>query len=141
MKVSDLMRGDVVTVSPGQSLAKAQALMHNHRLRHLPVVEHGDLVGVVTERDLIRALGELQAAPEQIPVSQVMVEDVVTVTADTPAADAIHKLNRGKLGCLPVVLGQRVVGILTVTELLNYAEQAADDQQRREQAAEYEADA
>jgi acetoin utilization protein AcuB len=142
MNAFDLMRWDVsmVTISPERSAAEAYELMRTHGVHHLPVVEDGALVGLVSEHELLRALEQLDAHRGETPVDEVMTKHVVTVTPEDPLAEAIRLMNKHRFGCLPVVRGEKVLGLITLTDLLDYTARLTDEQTRREIAAEYEAD-
>lgn len=129
MKVGELMSRDVVTLTEDETLAHAQRCMSRGRLRHLPVIrEGGRLVGLVTHRDLLAASFSVFAEIEpdeqrrvfvQVPVAEAMHRDVVSVTPETPVADAARILLRNKYGCLPVVDPDgRLVGIVTEADFL-----------------------
>ena len=116
MKVGELMSRDVVTLTEVETLAHAQRCMSRGRLRHLPVIrEGGRLVGLVTHRDLLAASFSVFAEIE--PDEQH--RDVVSVTPETPVADAARILLCNKYGCLPVVDSDgRLVGIVTEADFL-----------------------
>src|SRR5690349_7133797 len=102
MNVSEIMTRGLVTVQEGQSLAAATALLREHSIRHLPVVNRGCLVGLVTQRDILRVLGDSRRMPQDILVRDLMTRDVATVTPDTSVREAIRVLLNNKYGCLPV---------------------------------------
>lgn len=142
--VGELMtRSSLVTITETQNLAKAQELLRLHRIRHLPVVREGKLVGLVTHRDLLKAAAQCGGAdPTQQPLwaSDVMVRDVRTVRADTPTREAVKLMLDNKYGCLPVVgANGELVGILTEADMVRYAQHLIEDMDRRSLAAEYEA--
>jgi len=124
VRVSDLMTRSPVVAAPEWPLDKAIGLMAELRLRHLPVVERGTLVGVVSERDLLEATGwkpdryiEPDGAPKVVRDSMTL--PVETVAADDEVGTAVGLLLDRRLGCLPVVgPAGRLVGILTVADLL-----------------------
>ena len=127
MRVGDRAWRGIVTVSPAESLAAAAELMRRHRIDHLPVVERGALVGIVTATDLDAAapsaattltVREVRDRLSRIPVSQAMTRDVIAVAPETPLAEAARLMRDRDLGALPVVRGDEVVGILTVSDLL-----------------------
>lgn len=129
LSVRDLMTEQVVTVGPEDDLSVVYDLMDSRRIRHLPVVEEGELVGLVTQRDLLRgALGEAGGLPmsaqremlRSIQVDAVMVSEPTTVEADTTLREAGELLLEHKLGCLPVVEGNELVGIITESDFVRY---------------------
>lgn len=126
--VSDAMTPEPFTVAPEDTTERANALMHNGRLRHLPVMSKGLLVGLVTQHDLLRTPPGL--------VSDRMVQDVVTATARMPLRRAARLMFEGKIGCLPVVDDNRaVVGILTEADFIRFAADLATDFDRIEATA------
>lgn len=132
IKVGDLMTTELITLQADDDLPKADELMRLNRLRHLPVVDGKKLAGLITHRDLLRLQTELLArlgstgdADEEvfIPLSarDLMNEDVATTTSDTPAVDAAKRLLSQRYGCLPVVDGDELVGIITESDFLKWS--------------------
>jgi CBS domain-containing protein len=139
--VGELMTRDLVTLAENQNLNQADDLLRLHRIRHLPVVRSGKLVGLITHRDLLRAMSQRGADPaKQLWASDVMVRDVKTVRPDTPTRDAVKLLLQNKYGCLPVVGADgELVGILTEADMVRFAQHLIEDLDRRSLAREYEA--
>lgn len=128
MLVSNRMTRDPVAVSPGQSLAEALRLTREHRIRHLPVVEGGELVGIVSDRDIRLAMPSPLAAagPESTalvsgtPVSAIMAREVITIGPWDAVENAARLLHRHRIGALPVVDAHgRLLGILSETDVLD----------------------
>lgn len=118
MQVCDHMSVDPVTVYHDADYKVALELMHDHSLRHIPVLNpFHRLVGIVSERDLL--LAAMQYLHSAIEIAAVMRCNVVTATPQMPLAEAAALLANNKIGSLPVVdtLG-RVVGIITETDIL-----------------------
>ncbi len=124
LKVRDVMSADPTTLKRNDKLTLADDIMLLGRIRHLPVVDDDGqrLVGIVSQRDLFRsalaqALGYGKHAQrkilETLSVKDVMTNDVVTASPDTPLIEAARLLSERKIGCLPVVEDGRLVGILT----------------------------
>jgi CBS domain-containing protein len=130
MKVSDLMTSEATTLQRNEMLSLAEQLMNLGRIRHLPVVdEDGELVGIVSQRDLfhsglLRALGHGKHSAarvrDMLPVKEVMSTDVVTTTRDASLEEAARLMFDRKIGCLPVVEDGRLVGILTEGDFVAY---------------------
>lgn len=124
MIVADMMTREVITVAPSDRAADAAARARAHRIRHLPVVEVGRLVGIVTDRELRdaapnSALGvEAAQAAAQLRVADLMRREVITTHPLDRLADAARVLSERRIGCLPVVEGDRLVGIITETDVL-----------------------
>ncbi|HWZ87555.1 MAG TPA: CBS domain-containing protein [Polyangiaceae bacterium] len=131
MLVRDLMTRDVVTLDRNEALTIADDVMRLGRIRHLPVVDSdGALVGIVSQRDLfhsglLRALGYGQHAKQQalalLELKEAMKTDVVTVTPDAPLKEAAKIMLQKKIGCLVVVEGTTIVGILTESDFVKFA--------------------
>jgi len=123
------MSPNVVTLEAGSTLDIADDIMTLKRIRHLPVLDNEALVGLVTQRDLFRAgLSSIlefrkHATKEwlgQIHVREVMVQDLVTISPDSPVEDAVALMIDHKIGCLPVVSEGKLVGLLSETDCLRY---------------------
>ena len=130
--VRDIMMGFPVTLGPDDTLELASNVISLGRIRHIPVVEDGRLVGLVSERDLLgTATGRLfglkqkskSALLKTVPVKDVMKKRVVTVAADTPIKDAARLMADKKIGCVPVVDDRTLVGLVTTTNILRYVEE------------------
>jgi acetoin utilization protein AcuB len=121
MLVKDIMHRNPVTVSPEASLEEAYRLMQERRFRHLPVLEEGRLVGVVTDRDLRLATSELVQRPfhPDARVRDVMTENPRTASPLDAVEDAARLMRELKIGCLPVVDGDLLLGIVTGIDLLD----------------------
>jgi acetoin utilization protein AcuB len=126
MLVRGRMTPSVVTVSPETTLADAAGAVRAHRVRHLPVLQNGRLVGIITDRDLRLAMppvwannqAELTEALRQHTVAEIMTGNVITIDADMPLEDAARQMYANRIGCLPVTDGGKLVGMLTKTDLL-----------------------
>jgi acetoin utilization protein AcuB len=126
MLVRSRMTADVKTVSPETTLADALAVSRAHRIRHLPVVVGDRLVGLVTDRDLRLAMPpiwadhqeDLQIALRTRTVGELMTSRIITSSPDLPIEEAGKLLYENRIGCLPILDGDRLVGILTETDLL-----------------------
>ena len=131
VSVREVMTRDVVTLERNDKLLVAHDLMQLGRIRHLPVVdEEGRLAGIVSQRDLfhsglIKALGYGSHAQRQaldmVVVKEAMRTEVVTTTPDAPLRDAARLMLERKIGCLVVVDGQQIVGILTESDFVKLA--------------------
>ncbi len=120
------MTRQVLTVTPTTSIGDAIRVARNNHIRHLPVVEDGKLVGIVSERDLRLAAppvwseerDALRAALETKHVSECMTRHVIKASPSTPVEEAARLLYENRIGALPVIDGEELVGILTETDLL-----------------------
>lgn len=129
MKVSDIMQGDVATVVAHDTLGVAHQVMLWHGIRHLPVVWVGRVVGLLSERDVLAHLSQVEGLEGvEATVGQVMSTPVETIHPSAPLADAAARMSVLKVGCLPVEEEGELVGILTSTDLLaNMAQYPVED--------------
>ena len=126
MLVRSRMTSHVHTAAPETTLAEALAITRQYRIRHLPVLQEGRLVGLLSDRDLRLAIppawavdhAELLAALHEKRVGNVMVTKLVTASSDMPMEQAAKLLYTHRIGCLPVLEDGVLIGILTETDLL-----------------------
>lgn len=125
--VRDVMIEEVRTLGPNDDLLLAEELMKQNRFRHVVVVDDDQVVGIVSQRDIFHgalawSLGQGEAAHEKIlssmPVKQVMSARVVDIGPDEPLASAAARMREHGIGCLPVVEGDRLRGIVTEGDFL-----------------------
>jgi CBS domain-containing protein len=129
--VKEIMMGSPVTLKPEDTLDLANDVISLGRIRHIPVLTDGRLVGLLSERDLIgaaanRIFGLKQksksALLKTVLIKDIMRKKVVTVTPETAIKDAAHLMATKKIGCVPVVTDGTLVGLLTTTDILRYVE-------------------
>src|SRR2546428_8940678 len=116
LTVRDVMVTDLVTVRPGATAREAYRLMRDRRFRHLPVLQDGRVVGILSDRDLRPVL--LSPGLARTRVFELMSEELTTIAPETPVEEAASLLVAKKIGCLPVVVNGRLVGLITETDLL-----------------------
>ena len=125
----ELMQTEVVTLEACDSLDLADDIMRLGRIRHIPVVSGGVLVGILSQRDLFRAAisSVLQLRPSaerewlaKIPVREVMTTHVFTVEPDSPVRPAVALMLDKRVGCLPVVKKGKLVGLLSESDCMRY---------------------
>jgi len=116
--VRALMTSNAMTVQADSTLEEATALCRSTCIRHLPVAEGERLVGILSDRSLRKAHG-LRLA-DSTAVRELMARDPVTVAPDAPVSAAARRMLDYKISALPVVEGERLVGILTLTDLLDH---------------------
>ena len=121
--VRDSMTREVVTLSPRATAGEALALCRERRIRHLPVVEGGRLIGLVSDRDLrsaTPALGDPERATalNEIKVVDHMSREVVTALPDDPIELAAKSMREERVGCLPVMNGEGIAGIITTSDVV-----------------------
>ncbi len=129
MKVRDIMVKEVASLDVNDELSLANDIMRLGRIRHLPVVDGHQLVGIISERDLFRsslaeALGYGGKASRDlmktIHIKDIMVGKVLTVAPDDDLREAVRLMVERKVGCLPVVEKDRLVGLITETDILTF---------------------
>lgn len=128
MTVEQVMTREVVKVSMDDTVAYVRDIFEQHRFHHIVVEENGQVVGVISDRDLLRNLspfaGKMNERPQDLflekrRVHQIMTRNLVSVSPQTPLIEAALKMLDDRVSCLPVVDGRlRCVGIVTTRDLL-----------------------
>ncbi len=128
LTIGELMTRDVISVLPDAKLNAAQEIMEEYGIRHLPVVENGRLVGIISKGDIREArpsdattlsVWEVNYLWDTIKVREVMTEKVLTVSPDQPLLDALRLMVARKFSSVPVVTDGVLVGIITETDIFN----------------------
>lgn len=129
MYVRDLMQREVVTLDAEESLGLADDVMRLGRIRHMPVTARGRLVGILSQRDLFRAAissvlqfrtGVEREWLAKIPVREIMTAHLVTIGPGAPIREAAALMLGKRIGCLPVVEDDKLVGLLSETDCMQY---------------------
>ncbi len=147
MQVKDLMVDKVFTVAPNDLIDRVFFLIHYEKIRHLPVIEKHKVVGMVSDRDLYKALGPKSNSNTISPsdastlhvvshqVRHIMRRGVLTIGPDAPISEACELMAEHKVGALPVVDEQeKLVGILSTVDLLKVfakLQKAAEEREKR----------
>jgi acetoin utilization protein AcuB len=128
MKVKELMSEKLITVGPNDKLDRVFFLYNFENIRHLPVIENNKLVGILSDRDLKKVLGPKKTIIENPDgttvqlstrkVKNIMRRGVITIEPEQRAADAAAIMAKKKIGALPVVHKNKLVGIITATDIL-----------------------
>jgi acetoin utilization protein AcuB len=127
MKIKDLMTQHVIAVDPSLPIPEAQKRMKEGGFRRLPVLENGELIGIVTDRDIREAMPsdatslsiwEINYLIPKILVKEIMTKNPVTVSQDASVERAARLMLEHKIGGLPVMSGGTLVGMITVTDVL-----------------------
>lgn len=121
VKVEEFMSTDLFTVQKDDLIEIVAEIMDWRRIRYMPVEDNkGELVGLISSRMLLRHFARRNDLLGDAPVSvkDIMIEKPVTVTPDTGILDAMHKMQANRIGCLPVVKGKDLVGIITEMDFL-----------------------
>lgn len=126
-QLSEIMNRTLITVDRRVSLRRAQRILDQYKIRHLLVMDGKRLVGIVTDRDLRKAApssksplttSEREEFMDELKVMEVMSRKLITASPTTTVREAAKVMVGEKIGCLPVVDGNALVGIVTETDLL-----------------------
>ncbi|MDR4507330.1 MAG: CBS domain-containing protein [Candidatus Brocadiaceae bacterium] len=129
MLVKDMMKTQLVTLNVDSKLGFAEDIMYLGRIRHIPVIDGENIVGLLTQRDLYKAsLTSIVTSWEEnkefldsVKIAEVMTKNVSTITPDLKIEEAARIMIDKKIGCLPVVKEKnRLVGLITETDVLQY---------------------
>lgn len=112
--------GKVVCVECGTPVREAVSRLAEHRIGAVPVVDAGKVVGVISERDIIYCLQSEGAAVLDMAVEKVMTAPAITVTPEVPILSALSQMSARRIRHLPVVAGERLVGIVSIGDLVAY---------------------
>ena len=124
--VRDWMSTNLITIPKGTSLPDAQKIMSRHHIRHLLVVDGDSLVGIITRGDVRGADSseatslnkwELNYLLNKLSVARVMTRDIYTINADTTIVEAATLMLDKKIGCLPVLEDEKLIGIITESDI------------------------
>ncbi|XMO87323.1 CBS domain-containing protein [Algibacter sp. AS12] len=128
--ISTIMTKNIIAISPREDLDRVEMLFNRHKIKHMPVVSHGVIVGMLSFTDLMRISFAESAAEgsrtvnsvvyNAFTIEQVMAKDVVTVTSDTSIKDVAKLLADREFHAVPVVDDGVPVGIVSSTDLLYY---------------------
>jgi len=146
MHVEDLMTSNVFTVEPHDMIDRVFFLIHYEKVRHIPVIEKGKVIGMVSDRDMYKALGpksnsnaiesgkgstELHVVSKK--VQNIMRRGIISTTSDAQASDAASLMAEHKIGALPVIDDGKLVGILSATDILRVFSKLEHAKEKREQ--------
>ena len=129
--VKELMRSQLYTLKPTNTVHQARDLMLDKQIRHIPIVDNsGKFIGLLTKRDILAAsissLADIDnierdELEDGIPIAEIMITDVVVAQEDASLLDAAQHLLDQKHGCLPIFRGDKLVGILTESDFVRLA--------------------
>lgn len=126
MNVGRRMSHPVITVQPNTPITKVHELMAHEKIHQTPVVKNGRLVGIVSEKDILKSypspvtslsVWEITSLLEKITVKDIMTEKVMTVQEATPIEDAARIMVDNQISSLPVMRGEELVGIISESDL------------------------
>jgi CBS domain-containing protein len=113
------MGGDIISIEPTADLATAAKLLSKHRIGSVVILGAGErLVGILSERDIVRALSEQGAGALALPVGQVMTRDVATCGEDDTVASIMERMTAGRFRHMPVVANGRLVGLISIGDVV-----------------------
>jgi CBS domain-containing protein len=127
--VREIMMGSPVTLKPDDTLDLANDIISLGRIRHIPIVEDGKLLGLLSARDLMgetahHVFGLKQktksALLKTVLIKEIMKKHLITVEPETDIKEAAHLMADKKVGCLPVLKAGSLVGLVTTTDVLRY---------------------
>jgi acetoin utilization protein AcuB len=116
--VREYMSASPFTINAQRPLAAAEKLMREHGIRHLPVLDGGQVVGLVSERDLLLVESMPQVNPTVVRIEEAMVPNVFQVSPDLPVGEVVETMIDRKLGSAVVVEDERVTGVFTTVDAL-----------------------
>jgi len=129
MKIRNIMTTEVVTLKVDEELSLASDIMTLARIRHLPIVEGDRLVGIISQRDLFKASlasvidYDYQVARthlKTVTIKEIMVKDIVTIAPDATIHEAGRIMLEKKIGCLPVIEDNALVGMVTESDIMEF---------------------
>ena len=148
--IEAIMSTNLITVSPSATLAEARSLMHDNRIHHIPVLEGERLVGLITLTNVLAATDSFlrddnsRIHATEIGIKDAMVTDVATVDINASLRHAALFLEKHKIGCLPVLDDEKLVGIITDTDFvavaINLLEQLEESEPVYDEFDEFDSD-
>ncbi len=147
LKVKEIMSTDLITMTVENNVAQAREVMAEHNVRHLLIIDKNkQLLGIVTQRDILRAQSSSLVSSEDIHVgkiglSEVMSDKLISVHPEDSLRGAGKTMQKRKLGCLPVVDNDKLMGIITDSDFVGVAINLIEEQDYVEdQAADFDND-
>lgn len=113
-------KGQVISIGPDASLQQAAALLAERRIGCLPVIDGGEVVGMLSERDIVRCVAQRGAEALDKPVRELMTSQVVTVGPDLAVITALSLMTKRRIRHLPVVEGGKLTGFVSIGDLVKY---------------------
>ena len=110
----------VIHLGPGSTVREAAELLSEKRIGCVPIIENGQVIGIVSERDVVRCVGQSGAAVLGEPVSTVMTSPAVTIEPGLPVMSALSLMTRRRIRHLPVIDGGKMVGFVSIGDLVKY---------------------
>ncbi|MEW6200746.1 MAG: CBS domain-containing protein [bacterium] len=134
MRVKDYMTNNIVVIERDKPVSEAKRLLDENHFRHLPVVDDGKVVGIVSDRDINRTLAIAESVrtvcgvetDKDMKIEDIMTGDFLSIGGDESLRNAAKIMAERKIGCLPVVEDDRLVGIITETDIMRVFAEVAD---------------
>ena len=117
MLVKDVMNKKVLTCSPETSAREASSTMTDNRIGSLVVLRNGKIVGILTERDILKAVATGNSDFDSLPVEQIMTRYIISIKPDAGIEKAINLMVENDIKKLPVISGEKLVGIITTNDI------------------------
>lgn len=142
--IDAIMSTNLVTIAPSATLAEARTLMHDNRIHHVPVVDDGKLTGLISLTNVLAATDSFlrddgsRIHASEIGIEDVMVADVATVDVNASLRSAALFMEKHKIGCLPVMDDDKLVGIITDTDFVAVAINLLEQIEETEPLDDYE---
>ena len=131
MKIRDILRHkgrDVVTASKDESVLHAVRVLVDHNIGGVVVVDAGEVIGILTERDVLRLVASRPDELQALEVGQVMTDEVIKAAPDDDLADVVQVMTENRIRHLPVIENGRVAGIVTIGDVVNAFRRVAEDE-------------
>ena len=113
--------GNIICIEPTADLAAAAKLLSSHRIGALAVLDaHGRLVGILSERDIVRTMADVGSAALQLPVAQVMTRNVSTCDVNDSISSVVERMTQGKFRHMPVLDNDRPAGMVSIRDVLKF---------------------
>ena len=120
MKVSEVMTKKVVTVGPHYNVADVASLMDAKGIGSVIVLEEERVLGILTERDILKVIGAGED-PKNVAAHEALTDDLYTIAPDASVDEAARKMTKAKVRHLPVIADDRVIGILSIRDLVRWS--------------------
>ncbi len=131
MKIRDILRHkghNVVTASTGDSVLQAVRVLVDHNIGGVVVVDGGEVIGILTERDILRLVARKPDELQALEVGQVMTRDVIKLAPDDDLAHVMEVMTENRIRHLPVIEEGRLAGIVTIGDVVNAFRRVAEDE-------------
>ena len=122
MKIKEMIKGNVIVIEPDLTLKEAAQIMSKNHIGSLAVIKNREIVGIITERDVLRNVTSLNSK-----VSSVMTKKIISIDSDSYIENAAALMAKNKIKRLLVVDGDALVGIITATDILANSDRLNDD--------------